>query len=134
MELMSNKFHCNGCGKPVTVRDYEQVIEWGKKCADCRVERVTGGIDEMKRNYVYKNLPVKKPYSYTVKVGESDNATTKPLGGVSLRRETPGKKKKKVLTTEQKRANKDRANDKWSRECINRSLHSNNVSDPIWDE
>ena len=95
MELMSNKFHCNGCGKPVTVRDYEQVIEWGKKCADCRVEHVTGGVDEMKRDYIFKNPFVKKPYNVTVKVGESVNAVPKPLGGVSLRRETPGKKNKK---------------------------------------
>lgn len=95
MELLSNKFTCDGCGKIVTVRDYEQIIEWGKKCADCRVEHVTGGVLEMKKDYVYKNLVVNKPY-YS-KTSITDNGISgKPLEGVSLRRELPPKRKKKI--------------------------------------
>lgn len=95
MELLSNKFNCSGCGKSVTVRDYEQVIEWGKKCANCRVEHVTGGVLEMKKDYVYKYPVVKKPYQGSFSL--TDNSTgSKPLEGVSLRRELSSKKRKKL--------------------------------------
>lgn len=115
MELLSNKFYCSTCGKPVIVRDYEQVIEWGKKCADCRVEHVTGGIDEMKRNYVYKNLPHKKPYNLTIKVDES-LPSSQPLVDVCLRREKPGKKHKKNKSPEQLRKERELNDAKWERE------------------
>ena len=95
MELLSGHFNCDCCGKPVTVRDFDQILAWSKMCADCRVIDVTGGFKEKKVLYK-KSKPVKE------------------FTG-SLRREDSKKKKKKPLSAAQKEAIRIADDAKWDR-------------------
>jgi ribosomal protein L37AE/L43A len=96
MELLSGVFTCDCCKKPVVARDFEQIVEWNKLCADCRVKDVTGGFKEKVKSFKTKKKPVKE---YTG----------------PLRREDPKKRKKKPLSQSQKEAIRIADDAKWDR-------------------
>lgn len=45
-ELEANKFICSCCSKVVKVNTFEDIVKFEKKCADCRLVDVTGGLKE----------------------------------------------------------------------------------------
>ena len=104
MELLSGHFNCDCCNKKVAARDFEQIVEWNKLCADCRVKDVTGGFKEKVKSFKTKKKPA------TIYIGP-------------LRREDKKKTKKKPLSQNQKDAIKLAYDAKWDRECFGRKSY-----------
>lgn len=86
-ELKANKFICNGCGKVVKVSIFEDIIRFKKKCADCRLIDITGGLKEVEaKNHKPKN-----------------NFASQAKSNTPLRREDNRKKSKNKMTKNQSR-------------------------------
>lgn len=86
-EIKVEKFRCADCGKIVKVNNFEDIIKYEKKCADCRLIDVTGGLKE-------KKTIASKPK----KIFDNKHTTND-----SLKREIPRKKCKKKQTKNQSR-------------------------------
>ena len=103
-ELEASKFVCNGCGKVIKVNTFEDIIKFEKKCADCRLIDVTGGVKEVKPK-TSKSKPI---------------LNSKHSSFDSLKREDKKKNKKKPMSSKQKENNRIKWELKWDRECYGR--------------
>ena len=103
-ELEANKFICNGCGKVVKVNTFEDIVKFEKKCADCRLIDVTGGVKEVKpKTSKFKPILNSKHSSFD-----------------SLKREDKKKVKKKSASAQQKEESRKKWELKWDSECYGR--------------
>lgn len=102
-ELEANKFVCSVCGKVVKVNTFEDIIKFEKKCADCRLVDVTGGLKEA------------KPIQSKPKKINPNN-----VGYKSLKREDKKKSKKKLASAKRKEEARIKWDLKWERECYGR--------------
>lgn len=103
-EIEVNKFICSSCGKVVKVNTFEDIVRFEKKCADCRLVDVTGGLKEVK--------PIKSKSKTKI--------ASKNVNYNSLKREDRRKSKKKPVSTKRKEEDRVKWDLKWERECYNR--------------
>lgn len=107
--LAYDKYVCKECGKVVLAHTFEDVVKYEKKCADCRVIDVTGGLKSKPPKKVSTN-DMEKSYIKAMSL-DADNPT-------NLRRDISKNKKgkhKKILSPKEKLLIRQRDEEKWNR-------------------
>ena len=111
-QLFYPVYKCECCGKKVKAETYEAVIKVEKKCADCSVESITGGLKRIKN----KNEKEFKIRTTDFERGNNGYGYPKQKEGLlGLRKESTKHKRKKPLSDAQKQSIRDADNAKWER-------------------